>query len=452
MTNFIARHKPEYTNRSKEFFGLTAPIFAEQIFVVLMGLITTVLVSRVDQYALSAASMVDSIGNLVLAFFGALAIGATIVVAQYTGRGDREKTSGVAAQAIVLAAICGVIFCAFFAIFRTQVVNVLFRRAEYGVIVDARLFLGIIAFSFPAVAIMMATFGVLRGTGNTSIPMAITIIINIVNVALGLVLISRFGVAGAAFALLISRCIGAALGIIYILKRSLTIRFSGIKDFKPDFNVQKIVLRFGIPTSIESGTFQMGKLLITVFIAGMGTAAIAANAIVGSVSSILIAPGGSFSTGSTILIGQRIGRGNVDDVKKSAYFTVVAAMVVLLVVCIASFFLLNPIVSLFYTTEEMLMILRPVLITLVIAMPIAWPSSFVTPSALRATGDVKYAMVVAILSMVFVRVAFAWVLGVFFELGILGVWISMYMDWVVRSVFFVNRVWSGKWMGKGVVE
>jgi len=85
-------------------------------------------------------------------------------------------------------------------------------------------------------------------------------------------------------------------------------------------------------------------------------------------------------------------------------------------------------------------------------MPIAWPSSFVTPSALRATGDVKYAMVVAIVSMVFVRVAFAWVLGVFFGLGILGIWISMYMDWVVRSVFFVNRVRSGKWMGKGVVE
>lgn len=452
MKNFIERHKPEYTHRSKEFFGLAAPIFAEQIFVVLMGLITTVLVSRVDEYALSAASMVDSIGNLVLAFFGALAIGATIVVAQYTGRGDRKKTSNVAAQAVVLSAICGIIFCAFFAIFRTQVVNMLFRRAENAVIVDARLFLGIIAFSFPAVAIMMTTFGVLRGTGNTSVPMIITIIINIVNVVLGLILISRFGVAGAAFALLISRCIGAVLGMLYIVKRSMTIRFSSIKDFKPDFSVQKIVLRFGIPTSIESGTFQMGKLLITVFIAGMGTAAIAANAIVGSVSSILIAPGGSFSTGSTILIGQRIGRGNIDDVKKSAYFTVVAAMVVLLVVCTATFFMLGPIVSLFETTPEMLTILRPVLITLVIAMPIAWPSSFITPSALRATGDVKHAMVVAIASMVFVRVAFAWVLGVFFGLGILGVWISMYMDWVVRSVFFVNRVRSGKWMGKGVIE
>jgi len=196
----------------------------------------------------------------------------------------------------------------------------------------------------------------------------------------------------------------------------------------------------------------MGKLLITVFIAGMGTAAIAANAIVGSVSSILIAPGSSFSTGATILIGQRIGRGETGDVKKSAYFTVGAAMLVLLVVSIFSFLLLGPIVSLFETTDEMLVILRPVLITLVIAMPIAWPSSFITPSALRATGDVKYAMVAAIASMVFVRVAFAWVLGVFFGLGILGVWISMYMDWVVRSVLFLGRVHSGKWMGKGAVK
>ena len=452
MLNFFARHRPEYTNRSKEFAGLAAPIFMEQMFVVLMGLITTVLVSRVDEYALSAASMVDSIGNLVLAFFGALAIGATIVVAQYTGRGNREKTSGVAAQSIVLAAICGVIFCAFFAIFRNQIVNLLFRRAEYGVITDARLFLGIIAFSFPAVAVMMTTFGVLRGMGNTRVPMAITITINIINVGLGLVLISRFGVAGAAFALLFSRSAGAALGVLYIAKKSMVIRFSGIRDFKPDFSVQKIVLSFGVPTSIESGTFQMGKLLITVFVAGMGTAAIAANAIVNSVSSILIAPGSSFSTGTTILIGQRIGRGDTGDVKKSTYFTVTAAMIVLLIVCIPAFFLLGPIVSLFYTTDEMLVILRPVLITLVIAMPTAWSSSFVTPSALRATGDVKYAMTVSVLSMVFVRVAFAYILGVFFELGILGVWISMYMDWGVRSVFFLGRMHSGKWMGKGVVD
>ena len=438
--------------RTREFYGLTAPIFLEQLFVVFMGIATQIMVSRwVDEYALSAVSMVESVSNLVLAFFGALTIGATIVVAQYTGRGDNQKASGVASQSILLAGGFGFIFCLFFAVFRNPVVTLLFGSADYNVIGYAQLFLGINAFSFPAVAVMMATFGVLRGSGNTHAPMTITIITNVINAGLGFALIWHFGVAGAAIALLVSRYVGAVLGVLYILKRSRTIKFNGLQSFKPDFAVQKTVLGLGLPTSIESGTFQLGKLVITVFIAGMGTAAIAANAIVAAVSGILIAPGMVFSTGTTILVGQRIGRGESHDVRKTAYFTVTSGMLLLLVICIGAFLFMNPIVALYRPTEYVFDIVRPVIITLCIAMPIIWPSSFVSPAALRATGDVKYAMVVAIVSMVFVRVALAYVLGVFFGLGVLGVWISMYADWVARSVFFLWRIRGNKWEGRGVV-
>ena len=452
MLNFVNKHKPEYTRRSREFFGLTAPIFLEQAFVVSLGIVTTIMVSTVGEHALSAVSMVDSIVHLVSAFFSALTVGATIVVAQYTGRGDHAKSSGVTAQAILLSIFFGILFCAILATFRIRIIDLLFGHAEYAVIVNARLFLGIIAFSFPAIAVMMTAFGVLRGSGDTRAPMFITIFINLINVALGLVLIRRFGVAGAAFALLVSRYIGALLGVLYIIKRSRTIRFTGIKAFIPDFAVQKIILSFGIPTSIESGTFQMGKLLITVFVAGMGTAAIAANAVVGSISSIIIAPGGAFSTGVVILVGQRIGRGDTDDVRKTTYFSVVAAMIVLAVFCLLALLFMNPILSLYHTTDEMIVLIRPIFFTLLIATPLGWPASFVTPGALRATGDVKYAMVMAISSMIFVRVALAYVLGVYFGLGIFGVWLSMYSDWVVRSIFFLNRVRGDKWKGRGVVN
>ena len=451
MLNFINKHRPEYAARSKEFFGLTYPVFLEQIFVVMLGIITIIMVSSIGEYALSAVSMVESIVQLVSAFFSALTVGSTIVVAQYTGRGDHTKVTGVAAQGILSSLFFGVILCAVFAAFRVQFINLLFGHAEYAVVIDARLFLGMIAFSFPAMAVMMTAFGVLRGSGNTRVPMVITISINIVNVVLGLILIRNFGVAGAAVALLVSRYIGALVGVVYILKKSKTIKFTGIRDFVPDIAIQKIILGFGLPTSVESGTFQMGKLLITVFIAGMGTAAIASNAIANSVAWILNAPGMAFSTGAVILVGQRIGRGETHEVRKTAYYSVVAAMVVFIFLCSLTFVLMNPIVSLFYTTDEMLFILRPVLVTLLIMTPIAWAASFVTPGALRATGDVKYTMVVAVATMIFVRVVFTYVLGVHFGLGLLGVWISMYMDWIVRGAFFLNRVRNGKWQGKGVV-
>ena len=452
MSSFIARHKREYIKRSREFFGLTAPIFLEQTFVVLLGIVTTIMVATISGYALSAVSLVDSIVHLISAFFGALTVGATIVVAQYTGRGDHDKISGVTAQAILLSLLFGVLFCAILAVFRIQIIDLLFGHAEYAVITDARLFLGIIAFSFPAIAVMMTAFGVLRGTGNTRAPMVITISINIINVVLGLILIRFHGLAGAAIALLVSRYLGAIIGVWYVFKSSKQLRLAGIRAFKPDFAVQKLILSFGLPTSVESGTFQMGKLIITFFIAGMGTAAIAANAVVGSIAGILNAPGGAFSTGAVILVGQRIGRGDTDDMRKTTYFSVGAAMIVLAVLCVIFFILMNPLLSLYRPTDEMIVILRPVLTTLFIATPIAWSASFVTPGALRATGDVVYTMIVAVASMVIVRVILAFVLGVHFGMGIMGVWISMYSDWVVRGVFFLNRVRNGKWQGRGVKQ
>jgi len=187
-----------------------------------------------------------------------------------------------------------------------------------------------------------------------------------------------------------------------------------------------------------------------VFVAGMGTAAIAANAIVNSIAGILNAPGMGFSTGAVILVGQRIGRGETEDVRKTSYFSVVAAALVLVVLCFFCYVFMGPMLSLFYTTDEMMVILRPVLITMFIVYPLFWSPSFVTPGALRATGDVKYTMIVAVISMIFVRVALAYVLGVQLGLGIMGIWFSMYADWIVRGVFYLNRVRNGKWQGKGV--
>ena len=332
MLKFLQKHKPEYTTRSKEFFKITSPVILEQTFIVMLGIVTTIMVSSEGGHALAGVSHVDTIGNLVNAFFAALTVGATIVVAQYTGRGDREKASGVAAQAMLLGVIIGVVIAVLLAVFNYGIIDLFFGHAEYYVILESRVFMSIIAFSFPAVAVMMTAFGVLRGSGNTRAPMVITIAINLVNVGLGLLLISRFGVSGAAWALLISRYVGAILGVAYMLTKSSTIRFSGLRDFAPNLEVQKLILRFGLPTTVESGTFQMGKLLVATFVAGMGTAAIAANTVVGSISGILNAPGSAFSTGATILVGQRIGRGDSHDVRKTTYFSVITAMLTLTVI------------------------------------------------------------------------------------------------------------------------
>ena len=74
------------------------------------------------------------------------------------------------------------------------------------------------------------------------------------------------------------------------------------------------------------------------------------------------------------------------------------------------------------------------------------PLSFAQSNALRAAGDVKFTMIVAIASMWLCRVGMAYILGLGAGLGVIGVWIAMTMDWVVRAILFTNRVRTGKWL------
>ena len=95
-----------------------------------------------------------------------------------------------------------------------------------------------------------------------------------------------------------------------------------------------------------------------------------------------------------------------------------------------------------------MIILRPGIQLLLLATPILWSFSFIPPAALRAAGDVKFEMLVSMGGMIFVRVVLAYVLGVVLGMGVMGVWLGMYADWVFRGILLMLRVKSNKWRPK----
>jgi Na+-driven multidrug efflux pump len=204
----------------------------------------------------------------------------------------------------------------------------------------------------------------------------------------------------------------------------------------------------GIPTSIESGLFQAGRLITQLFIVGMGTAALAANTISSNINGFINVPGNALSMGVMILIGHRVGRGELDDVKRTTLFSVICGMIVMGIICALVFLTLGPLTAVYSLTGEAASTFRVLVTACCVASPLFWASSFVTPSALRAASDVKYTMIIAIASMWLFRIAVGYILGIVFEFGVLGVWIGMFVDWMVRSVMFLRRMTSEKWRVK----
>ena len=457
--NWQAMQK-DMIRRSRELFKISAPLAIEQVCVMFMGVVSTAMVSSVGEYAISAVGMIDSISALIISLLSALATGGTIVVAQFIGMGQRLKAKQASGQSVILSLGFALIIFSLFLFLRKPIVLGLFGDTEPEVIEAGLRFLMIVNFSFPILAVTQTISGVMRGSGDTGTPMIISIIMNVINIAIGFPLIKgldfwfihipSFGVTGAAIALVAARFVGMCIGIYLIVFRSKTMRMNQWRYFKPDFSIQKTVLNLGIPTGVESSLFQVGKLITQVYIVAMGTAAIAANTIGGSILGFINVPGNAFALGTMILVGQKIGRGEPEDVSKSGAFAIGMGSLFFLALCVICFIFTDQIIAIYQPSPLAGAHLRQMLHAGFIATPLFWGISFITPAVLRATGDVKYTMVVAIISMFAVRIVLGYVLGVMLHMNVLGVWMGMFADWIIRGAFFIWRLASGKWRQKGI--
>ena len=214
--------------------------------------------------------------------------------------------------------------------------------------------------------------------------------------------------------------------------------------------MQKVILRMGIPSLAEEGVFYFSKLLTQIFIVGMGTAAIAANAMGSTVIGFLAVPCTGFQTGILIFVGQRIGRGETDEIVKTSRFITMISMAVLCIFSLAAFPFTERIISIFHPTPSATEILRNLLYVAYIAVPLFHSYSFIAQDTLRAAGDVKFTMLVSMLGTICLRVVLAYFLGVVLHLGLMGIMIGMFTDWAVKGIVFQIRLSSGKWKNRGI--
>jgi len=453
----------EIKRRLRELLRISAPIIMEQVFITVMGLINQMMAANaIGEHAVSAMGIIDGVSNIMIAVFAALTTGGTIIVAQMFGRRDYDGAKKAGSQAITLSVILSIIIVVIFLTFRGQMIDFLLGESEDLVMQAGFEFFSVVILSYPMLAIMQTGFGVVRGSGDTATPMLVTLIMNVINVAVGYLLIfswelnlfglniasPSYGVYGAAWALTIARFTGMVLILLFLFLKSKNIKLDRLQNFKPDFSVQKNILNLGIPTSIESSMFQVGRLITQLYIVGMGTSALFSNNVASTIFGFVNVPGNAFSIGVMILVGQKIGRGEYEDVKKTTLFAIFTGSIMFAVLSAVLYPLTGAIGTLYNASPESAATINQVLRAGLVVMPVFWASAFVTPAALRATGDVRYTMVSSIMSMWILRIVIGYVLGVMLDFGVIGVWCGMFSDWVFRSIMFVTRLIRGSWMKK----
>ncbi|QEM90959.1 EmmdR/YeeO family multidrug/toxin efflux MATE transporter [Kosakonia radicincitans] len=439
----------------REITPLAVPIFLENTCVLMMGVLSTFLVSWLGKEAMAGVGLADSFNMVVMSFFSAIDLGTTVVVAFSLGKLDGERARAATRQSLVIMTLFAIVLAAVIHYFGTQIIDFIAGAATAEVKALALTYLELTVISYPAAAIALIGSGALRGAGNTKIPLLINGGMNILNIIISSILIyglwgwKGMGFAGAGLGLTISRYIGA-VAIIWVLMIGFNpaLRIS-LKSYfeKLNFSIIWEVMGIGIPASIESVLFNGGKLLTQMFVAGMGTNVIAGNFIAFSVAALINLPGNALGSASTIITGKRLGKGQIGQAERQLRHVFWLSTLLLTAIAWGT----APFAGLFasfYTQEEDVKEVVKVLLWLNAAFMPIWAASWVLPAGLKGARDARFAMWVSMLGMWGCRVVAGYTLGVMLGMGVIGVWLGMFLDWAVRGVFFYWRMASGRWLWK----
>ncbi|MCG8710543.1 EmmdR/YeeO family multidrug/toxin efflux MATE transporter [Brenneria sp. 4F2] len=449
-------YKKRYSNRVlfwREISPLAFPIFIEGLCVVLMGVFSTFLVSWLGKEAMAAVGLADSFNMLIIAFFTAVALGTAVVVAFSLGQRNRKLARAASRQSISLLLLVSFLLVILVEFAGPAIIDLIAGQADAQVKSLALTFLRWTVWGYPALAVTLVGCGALRGAGNTKLPMVINIGMNILNIIISSLLIygvylwDGFGFIGAGIGITVSRYIGALFVVLTLMhgfKGALRIPF---KSYFAPFTTTILyeVLSIGIPASVESVMFNAGKLITQRFVAGMGTEVIAGNFIAFSIVALINLPGNSLASASTIIVGTRLGKGQIMQATRQLNYifwlaNIGLCFLALLSIPSAKF------MSSFYTDEPEVIEVAKQLIWLNALFTPFWAASWVLPSGLKGAKDAGYTMWVAVAGMWGCRIIAGYILGVMLGFGVIGVWMGMFFDWIVRGALFYRRMTSGRWL------
>lgn len=424
---------------------LILPLIVEQLLVMLVGMLDTVMVSSAGEAAVSGVSIVNEVNYLVITILTALAAGGAVIVSQYLGNRDHANANLSASTVSVLISTVLTVICLAFC---RQILNALYGSVDADVMENAVTYFWITTLSFPFLGAYNAASSMYRSMNNTKATMFVSIIMNAINIvgnAIG-VYVLHMGAAGVAWPTLISRMAAAFIlgSFAFHKENAVSLDWKDILAWHPSI-IQRI-LKIAVPNAVENGLFQAGRVIVTIFISSYGTSQIAANGVANSFSTLAIITSSAMQLAIVTVIGQCVGASDYAQAKyyfkklmKWSYFMGLVNNVLVLVIMPLG-------LKLYTLSDQTAEIVRVIMYWNAAATILFHPLSFVLPNGLRAAGDAKFTMIVGVLSMFITRISLAYVFGTLLQLYVLGTYLAMFCDWIVRIVCFVIRYRSGKWM------
>ena len=379
--------------------------------------------------------------------------GGTVVCSHYLGCEKKERATNAARQLVFITFAMSLVIAIACHLFSNQLLGVIFGQVEPAVMDNAKKYFFFSAMSYPFIALYDDGACILRAQENSKLPMQISFVANGINVALNLIFVwvLHLGVAGSSAATMIARAF-AMVAVLYKLRNpKMKIQLRDYSSIRPEWEEIKRILHIGVPSGIENGMFQFGKLAIQSTVSTLGTIAIAAQAMTNILENLNGIAAIGIGIGMMTVVGQCLGAGRKDEAIYYIKKLTAVAEIVIIASCALVFLATKPVTILGGMEPESAKMCLYMVGWITVVKPIVWTLAFIPAYGMRAAGDVRFSMILSCISMWAFRVTLCIYLCRVHGFGPIAVWIGMFTDWTIRGIVFTFRFMGRRWLAHKVV-
>lgn len=433
----------------KLILQFATPMLIGNVFQQLYNVTDSIIVGRfLGKEALAAVGASFPLIFMLISFVIGIATGSTIVIAQYFGAKDMVK---------VRRSIDTMYIFLFFASLLIMVLGIAFSgyifrliRLPQEIIPQATLYMNVYLTGMVFFFGFNGTSAVLRGLGDSKTPLYFLVISTLTNIVFDLlfVVVFKWGIAGAAWATVLSQA-GAFISLIlYLNRRHEMVKLTWRKpDWDKTIFLQSI--RIGVPTGFQQTFVSLGMLALLRIVNDYGTDTVAAYSVAGRIDGLAALPAMNFGAALSSYTGQNIGAGKIKRVKEGLVATLNLSTITAGVTSLLVMIFRYQLMALFTNDQEVIAIGGRYLL-IVGGFYIMFSSMFVIGGVMRGAGDTLIPMFITLFSLWIIRIPIAWVLSR--RIGVDGIWWAIPIAWFFGMSFSYIYYRMGKWKLKSVVK
>jgi putative MATE family efflux protein len=446
MTGKLALSRPLLRHpRDREILRLAVPAFFALVAEPLFLLADAAIVGHLGTPQLAGLGIASTILTAVVSLCIFLAYGTTAAVARRLGAGDHSGAIRQGVDGIWLAIVVGCGLTLTGLPFVAPVVGWFQPTAQ---VADyATTYLRISLLGIPAMLVVLAATGVLRGLQDTRTPLVVSVGGNLANIALNILLVYGvgLGIAGSALGTVLAQLAAAAIFMRVVVRGA---RRDGV-GLRPDWPGIRASAGAAVPLLLRTLSLRVVLTIATVVATRIGTVAVAAHQVVFGIWSFLAFALDAIAIAGQAIVGRYLGSADVAATRAATRRMIEWGIAAGLVTGLATVAARPVLIPLFTTDSAVRSALEPVLLIAALFQPVAG-IVFVLDGVLIGAGDARYLALAGLGTVaVFVPCALA-VLA--FDLGLTGLWWAMGIFMLTRLVFLSARAYGTRWLVTGATR